>query len=303
MQKPKIFYNEDSMKINPGLAVNAIEEVFLKFEQDEFLSPPRHYFKNDNGAIAFTIGGNKNEGVLGFRVYDTFNTDINHEQFVTVYDSVSGKLKGLVFGDYIGALRTGAIGGVAIKYLSNPDSETLGLIGTGLQAKTQLLAACAVRNIKKIKVFSRSEENRINFVNEMSKRVGIEIEAVSSSEEAVKKLDIVIAATTSGKPVFDAEWLSKGSHVTSVGPKFLERHELDPKVAANSNEIYTDSIKQLKGYPAPHFLSETKYYDEIKPLSPLISGKSAYRWSPDSISLFLSVGLSGTEPTIANLLF
>ena len=303
MTTPKIFNNEDVLKISMAKAIAAIENVFFDLDSGAFLSPPRHYFKNDNGSIAFTIGGNKDAGVLGFRVYDTFKSDIDHQQFVTVFDAQSGALKGLVFGEQLGALRTGAIGGVAIKYLSRVESSCVGLIGTGLQARSQLAAACAVRDITKIRVFGRNEERRKTFADEMSEKLGLNVEPVSTNKEAVIDADIVITATTSGSPVFDPDWVRPGTHITTVGPKFIGRNEIDATVADKSNWIFTDSIQQLKSYSTPHFLSKTSHYESIKSLGDLINKKGSFDRKNEDITLFLSVGLSGTEPIIANLLF
>jgi alanine dehydrogenase len=291
--------NEVREKLSMKDAVEAIENVLDSISKEKFLSPPRHYVKNNNGSLAFTIGGDLDEGVIGFRVYDTFPTEVKHEQFVTVFDARTGRLKGIVTGDYIGAARTGAIGGVAVKYLSNPDSETLGVVGAGKQAETQIYSAVAVRPIKVIKIFSRDPKNLSAFVDRISKKLAnTKITAMQSPEEAVYGCDIVVTATTSSTPVIESSWLKPGCHINSVGPKFKERNEIDVEIALNSQHIYSDSVAQLKNYPDKHFLFGTDAYDNIRELytGPLVGRRRVDR------TLFLSVGLSGTEPSIANLL-
>lgn len=291
--------NEVRKNLSMKDAIETIEGILRSVSKNQFLSPPRHYFKNKNGSLAFTIGGDLGEGVIGFRVYDTFPTKIKHEQFVTVFDAKNGRLKGVVTGDYIGAARTGAIGGVAIKYLSNPDSQTLGVIGSGKQAETQIYAAVAVRPIRFIKVFSRNSSNLETFISDISKMLpGIKIMAAESAREAVDNCDIVVTATTSSTPVIESSWLKLGCHVNSVGPKFKNRNELDIETALGSQYIYSDSVAQLKNYPSEHFLSGTPAYDNIREL---YTGPLAGRKTEDR-TLFLSVGLSGTEPAIANIL-
>lgn len=299
---------EDEVKagIDWAKAVAAIEQVLGKVAAGDFISPPRHYVTNDNGGIAFTIGGDKTAGVLGFRVYDTFPTDIDHEQFTTVFDAKSGALKGIVLGAYLGAVRTGAIGGAAIHTLSRPDSRTIGIVGSGLQARTQLLSALAVRDIAEIKVYSRNSANCeafiIDIMSDPSLPAGFEgkIEIAASAEAAVAGADIVILATRSGEPVIDADWLSAGCHVNSVGPKFRGRHELPRAIADRAALLVSDAPQQLRAYATPHFLADHPAFDAIADLAPLAADRP--KRAADDITVFLSTGLAGTEPAIANLL-
>ncbi|TFH58192.1 hypothetical protein E4J71_25650 [Peribacillus frigoritolerans] len=93
------------------------------------MSPPRFQLETENGYLVFTAGAaTKNEKVIGFRVYDTYSNDHSgHEQLVSVFDSVTGVFKGVIIGNLLSALRTGAIGGVAIKAISRSDAEQLAI--------------------------------------------------------------------------------------------------------------------------------------------------------------------------------
>jgi ornithine cyclodeaminase len=301
---PKIFHDSDvDKKLNMRAAIVALEEVFLRVSSGRFLNPPRHVVKNKNGALVFTVGGDQFNGIIGFRVYDTFPSQRNNHQYVSVYDTSTGTLKGLVFGNLVGAIRTGAIGGVAIKYLSKTSSRSLGVIGTGLQAQFQLQAALEVRDIETVHVFSRNKENREQFARDWGKKLRRKIMAVSSAEQAVIDKDIVITATNSSSIVFDPKWLKPGAHVTTVGPKLKDRHELDPIVAESAQHIFTDSIEQLKSYPSEHFLAQSASFNRIQDLSKLVGDSKTPLGDSGDKTLFLSVGLSGTEPIVANLLF
>lgn len=118
-------------------AIAAVKNFMLAYAHGKTLSPPRHHVAFSNyGDLVFTIGGNMDDKPLaGFRVYDTF-AGSGQTQLVAVWAVDSGQLKGLVLGTQLGALRTGAIGGVAIRYLSDPNAQSIGIIGSGLQART-----------------------------------------------------------------------------------------------------------------------------------------------------------------------
>lgn len=299
---------EDEVKegVDWQKAVAAIEQVLGKVAGGQYISPPRHYVGNDNGRIAFTIGGDKDAGVLGFRVYETFDTDIDHQQFTTVFDAKTGALKGIVLGAYIGAVRTGAIGGAAINALSRPDSRSIGIVGSGLQARTQLMSALAVRDIDTVKVYSRNSANCEAFIIDIMSQNSLpdtfegNLEVVPSAEAAVADADIVILATKSGEPVIDADWLSPGCHVNAVGPKFQGRHELPRAIADRAALLVSDAPAQLRAYATPHFLADHSAFDQIADLAALVANEKPERNAED-ITVFLSTGLAGTEPAIANL--
>lgn len=114
-------------------------------------------------------------------------------------------------------MRVGGGAGIGAKYLSREDSEVVGMIGSGGMARTFLDAFCCVRPIKRCHVYSPNPKHRAEFAEEMSDRLGIEVLAVESPHEAVRGADIVSSATDSMTPVYDAQWLEPGQHVTNLG--------------------------------------------------------------------------------------
>jgi len=282
--------------------IDAIEHVFYEKAKGTLVSPPRFQLETEKGNLVFTAGAATGiEKVTGFRVYDTYNNDEQgHQQLVAVFDSETGVFKGIVIGHALGAIRTGAIGGVAIKAMSRPDATQLAVIGSGTQARTQLEAACAARAIKQVKVYSRNDQNRRKFAEEMTEKLGIEVLPVDSPKACVENADIVICATNSRTPVLERDWLKQGVHINTVGPKSIKGSEIPIEIARQSSVIATDSLEQLKAYSTPHFLVDTPYEDHIVQLSDIVTGKMPGRTSDNDMTLFCSVGLSGTEVVIAN---
>ena len=132
---------------------------------------------------------------------------------------------------YIQHMRVGACAGLGAKYLSRPESETLGILGSGGMARTYAEAVCLVRTIKRIKVFSPTPGNRERFADEMSTKLGVEVVPMATPEEVVHGMDIVACATDSLTPVIKADWLEPGMHVMNVrsnevGRDILERADL-----------------------------------------------------------------------------
>lgn len=119
-----------------------------------------------------------------------------------------------------GALQHMRVGGGAAlgaKHLSRADSQTVGMIGSGGMARTFLEGFTCVRDIKRCNVYSPTRTNRDAFAAEMSEKLGIEVVPVASAEEAVKGCDILSTCTDSMKPVYDADWIKPGMHVTNLG--------------------------------------------------------------------------------------
>jgi ornithine cyclodeaminase/alanine dehydrogenase len=110
-------------------------------------------------------------------------------------DHRTGALLAVMEAGYITAVRTGAASGVATKYLCRKDSHTAGILGSGMQAQTQLEAICAIRHIRKVKAFSPTAAHRNAFAQSMAPKLGVEIIAVNNAADAVKGCDVVIAAS------------------------------------------------------------------------------------------------------------
>jgi len=289
-------------------AIERIEQGFREYASGTLIAPPRFTVETENGSLVFTAGGSRGEGhAIGFRVYETYpKTSPNHTQLVAAYDSENGEFKGVALGFRLGVIRTGAIGGVAIKYLSKPDASSLGMIGSGTQARAQLEAASIVRNLTHVKVYSPTEEHRKAFAVKMSEKLNLNVEAVDSSAAVVSDSDIIICSTRSQTPVFEANLLRPGMHVTTMGPNLEGRNEIEYEVADVSQIIATDSLAQVDRfgeYTKPYFLATTEHRQRMCDLSEIVMGKKPGRTSDKDISLFCSVGLAGTEVLLANLAF
>ncbi|MGO4569326.1 ornithine cyclodeaminase family protein [Rhizobium sp. 2YAF20] len=283
------------------VAIDAVEGAFLARAHGKAVSPPRHHVSfPGSGDLVFTVGGILGERPLaGFRVYETFD-GAEHSQIVAVWSADDARLKGIILGERLGAIRTGAIGGVAIRHLSSPEANIVGVLGSGLQARTQLAAAAAVREVTVARVYSRNEINRAVFAREMQLELGIDIRPAESVREAVSDADIVICATSSNRPVVTASDLKFGAHINTVGPKTLQGYELGLDIADAAKIISTDSSEQTRSYASPFFLTGSGNEQRVVELSDIIAGTALGRTSAAETTLFCSVGLAGTEVVVAS---
>ena len=114
-----------------------------------------------------------------------------------LFRAESGEMVALIEADYLGQMRTGAASGVATRVMAREDARIAAIIGTGLQARTQLEAVALARKLEHVRAFGRDRERRESFAKEMSERARRAVEPASSAEEAVRGADIVITLTTS----------------------------------------------------------------------------------------------------------
>ena len=289
--------------------VAVVERCLLAKAEGRLVAPPRHSVAFETGQLVFTIGGiaaaeGASEGIAGFRVYETFRgSGSARAQLVAVWESGSGNLLGLVVGDALGVLRTGAIGGVAIDRMARRDVRTCAIVGSGKQAESQLIAAVTVRpGLETIRVYSRNARNREDFAERMSERIGKGIQPVAAARDAVVGADLILCATDSGSPVIETEWLARGAHVTTLGPKLVDHHELPRAIGDMADLAATDSPAQFHAYAKPHVLEGTPAGGHILDLADIVAGRAAGRRSPTDITLFCSVVLAGTEVAVADAL-
>ena len=164
-------------------------------------------------------------GVVGWKAYTT--TAAGPQFHVAIYRAEDGVMTALIEANYLGQLRTGAASGVATEYMARHDAHVVGILGAGLQARTQLKAVCAVRDIQTVEVYCRDEERRRKFAEEMSEWCNTRVVPVHAPDEAAAEKDIVICASSGRTPLFDGRVLDEGTHLNVVGSNFLNKAEID----------------------------------------------------------------------------
>ena len=213
-----------------------------------------------------------------------------HGDSIAVLYDCSGELLS-VMGYPFGTLRTGATIGVAVKQMAREDSEHVGIIGTGRNALSLLIAVQTVRPMKDVRVYSRNEQNRQQFSKEASEALGLPVQPMSEPRDVFIGSDIVLTATNSREPVFDADWIEPGTHVSSMGPIT----ELSPQAFGKADRIAVGTIGQERtNYydpRGPHVLDDAvaagliAWHDVVQ-LGDLISEKVKWDLGADDTTLF-----------------
>jgi ornithine cyclodeaminase/alanine dehydrogenase-like protein (mu-crystallin family) len=222
--------------------LETIETMQRHYGLGEAYSLPRRKIIGSGGMLAVMGGGLFYDGVLGVKTYTVVKGAYSFQ--VSLYDADTGSLLCYTQANRLGQLRTGATTGVAVKHLSNAGASTVGIIGTGGQAPTQLEAVCKVRGIKTVKAFSRNQANREAFAKSMAASLGVEVSAAASNREAVEDSDVVICIAATMDPVLEGGWLKPGATVIGAGPTTWRAREVDDETLSRADKVFVDSIEQ-----------------------------------------------------------
>ena len=205
--------------------LEAIESMQHQYGDGQAHNMTRRKIIAEGGMLSVMGGGLFHQGLLGVKTYTVVKGAYSFQ--VSLYDANTGELLLYTQANRLGQLRTGATTGVAVKYLANPGDATVGIIGTGGQAATQLEAVSKVRGINKIKAFSRTQDRREEFARRITDTMGVEVSAAASNEDAVRDCDIVLCIAANMEPVVEGTWLKDGSTVIGAGPTTWRAREVD----------------------------------------------------------------------------
>jgi ornithine cyclodeaminase/alanine dehydrogenase-like protein (mu-crystallin family) len=239
-------------------------------------------------------------GVFGFKAYSAFPGGVRFS--VNLYSSEDGQLLALIEADWLGQMRTGAASGVATRLLARPDASVAGLIGTGGQARTQLLALAAARPLERALVFGRDAARRQAFCDEMTALAGIPVVPAESARAAVEQAHIVVTATTAREPVLSGAWLLPGTHVNAMGSNWHNRREVDDDAVERSAVVAVDALDQARIEAGDLLLpSAAGRFDFARAveLGAIAARTVAGRASREEVTLFKSLGIALEDVAVA----
>lgn len=299
---PVLLLTEDDVRrvLTMEMALEAVEDGLRKLALDEAVNVPRARCQTDHAMLHVLSASARSLGVMGYKAYSTSRGGANFH--VALYDGQSGALLALIQADYLGQMRTGAASGVATEYMARPDANEVGLFGSGKQARTQLMAVCAVRKVRHVSVYSRDAERRSRFAADMSELCRTEVVPVPRPELAAEDKDIVITATTSREPVLNGHWLAEGTHLNVIGSNFLTKAEIDAVAVRRCDSIVVDSKDQARleaGDLVAALEDGSIHWSDIHELGQVIIGRYTGRAHPEDVTLFKSVGIAIEDVAVA----
>ncbi len=303
--RPAIYLTEEEVcsLVTVKDAIATLEGLFATWGDPSTINLPRQRARAGAGMFNLMGAAWGAKQLFGLKSY--FGGGNGARYHVLLYSAADGKLQAMIESDALGQMRTGAASGLATRLLANPDATTLGVIGAGRQAFTQVAAVCAVRTIKSVRVFSRTAEHRDAFARKVERELHVPAQAASSGEVAVAEADIVITITKSAEPVLRANWLKSGVHINAAGANSATRREVDAETIMRATVRATDQIEQARLEAAEYrdlvATGRLKWQDFVE-LGDLVIGKANGRNGPADITLFKSLGIALEDVAFADLI-
>ena len=284
-------------------ALEAVESVLRQHAEGRASNHARRRVSLPGSGLNVMFAGAPEFGALGLKAYTIARSGARF--YTMLFDAEGGELLAILQSDRLGQLRTGAATGVATKYLARADAKTMGLYGAGWQAESQLEAVAAVRDLERVVVHSRSEENRKAFAEKMGERIGMEIETTHAPDEPAAQ-DIVVTVTSSHEPVLYGEWLRPGTHVNAAGSNSLLKSEIDRDVVRRASFVSVDSREEIgleAGDLMPSLETGAILPEAVYEIGQVIAGHMKGRHGPEDITLFASQGLAIEDMAVARIVY
>ncbi len=286
-------------------AFEAVEKVFAAMAAGDASNFPvvREALGHEDALYGFKGGFDRAGGVLGLKAggYWPHNLErrslINHQSTVFLFDPDSGRVKAMVGGNLLTALRTAAASSVSIKHLVRKDAEVLGMIGAGHQAGFQLRAALETHRFKKVIGWNMHPEMLPN-LSRVAEEMGVPFEPVELT--GMREADAIITITSSFAPTLMADHVSPGTHLACMGTDTKGKQEVDAAILSGAT-VFTDEVAQSVSIgEAQHAIGSGALAEaDITEIGSVINGAHPGRSSDDEITLFDGTGVGLQDLAVA----
>ena len=225
---------------------------------------------------------------------------------VVLFDGSNGALLALMDAGYLTAMRTGASGGVAARYLARENARTLTIFGSGVQAPYQVEAALCERNIERVFVVSRTPANADALAVKLKETFGVSAQATVDVKMAVETADILVTATSAYEPLFEAALLRPGVHISGIGSHLPYASEVDAGTVQRAKVVVDQMSACLAEAGDLIRPIENGAYDASQihaEIGAIIAGAKPGREADDEITFFKSVGLAAQDVAVARVVY
>ena len=284
--------------LSPADAVEVVEGCFARIARGAVENKPRYRLGLDAGRLNVMAASDLELGCAGVKTYAGF---AEGARFVfALFAADRPELLALMEADRLGQLRTGAASAVAARHLAKPDARTLGVIGTGWQAESQLACLRAVLPaLERVVVYSRTAERLEEFCRRFDGEPG------EYNREAAEQ-DVVVTITSSRDPVLRGEWLQPGALVCAAGANRVEARELDNAVLERATFVCCDSLEQAR-LEAGDLVEPVERgvldWLEVHELAEVVGGETLGRQHEDDIVVFKSLGIAAEDVAAAAFVY
>ncbi|MFC4548564.1 ornithine cyclodeaminase family protein [Paenactinomyces guangxiensis] len=291
--------------------ISAVEEAYSLFSMNKVKLAPvvSIEVENHHGEMDIKSGYDQSSEIIGVKLAVGYWN--NPEKYglpsglatIVLLDGRNGIPLAIMDGGLITDLRTGAAGAVSAKYLARTNSKKVAVLGTGTQARMQILALSCIFDIGEIRIWGRNKEKVQDYIVEMKEKVKTKLIPSDTPKECVQGADIIITTTPSKSPLIEKSWIDKGSHLICIGTDMPGKQEIDPEIFSGAT-IVVDSLSQCRERGEIQHALQTGLITEqdiYAEMGDIILGKKPWRNSSEEITIFDSTGLSIQDVSVAKM--
>jgi ornithine cyclodeaminase/alanine dehydrogenase len=291
----------------PEEIIEAMREALLEQSKGLVQVPPRTTVDSSSGfgwlrTMPAILNGSK---VMGFKaMHSTPGVGVGY--FVDLYDLPSGELLAMMDADWLTAQRTAATAAIGVDVLALKTIRTVGVLGSGEQARSMLIAASKVRHLAQINVFSPTPAHRQAFAEAIVREQGLNIKPVERPEQAVAGCDLLLSVFRAGKePAVSTDWITPGMHICAASSVRPVARELENDIWRKATVVAVDDRAHAfeSGDGRSAIASRAFDPERAVELWELVSGKQRGRTTDSDITLFKSVGTALQDLAIANAIY
>ncbi len=295
-------------------ALGAVEQAFTWLAEDKVNMPPIMHVEvaDHHGDVdiksAYVSGLDQFAVKLASGYFENVKRGLpSSSAMMVLFHADTGFCAAVLLDNgYLTDLRTGLAGAVAAKHLAPQNVATVGVVGTGAQARYQIRSLKLVRSFQRLLVFGRDAARRSAYVEEMRAELGADVSEVDSLEALTRESDLLVTTTPSRQPLIRAEWLRPGVHITAMGSDLAGKQELAPEVLTRADLLVCDrrsqcaAMGELQHAIAAGVINEDA---DILELGTITSGRHPGRSSPDQITVCDLTGTGVQDTAIAALAY
>ncbi len=283
-------------------ALKVVEDAFREKGLGNVQMPPKTYlfFDEHGGDLRVMPAFIPRLGAAGVKVVNSHPGNRRYGlpaviATLIMVDPRNGRPTAIIGANSLTSIRTGAAGGLAVKYLARPESRVAGMIGAGVQARTQLQALLKVLGgLERVKVYDVDRNKAAELAKDFSVRTECRIEVVESPERAARESDVLVTTTPSRSPIVRRAWLEPGTHINAIGADAPGKQELEIQVLLDGKVVPDDWPQAAHSGEMNVAVSQGKFTRSMirGELGDIVCGKIAGRKSADEITIFDSTGLA-----------
>jgi alanine dehydrogenase len=293
--------------LSPVEVIEALREALLEQSKGLVQVPPRTTVESSAGfgwlrTMPAILNGSK---VMGFKaMHSTPSVGVGY--FVDLYDLPTGELLAMMDADWLTAQRTAATAAIGVDTLASKTIRTVGVLGSGEQARSMLIAASKVRHLPQVNIFSPTPAHRQAFAETIGLEQGLNVKPVESPQQAVVGCDLLLSVFRAGKePFVSADWITPGMHICAASSVRPTARELEDDIWRKAAVVAVDDRAHAfeSGDGRSAIASRSFDAERAVELWELVSGQQHGRSTDADITLFKSVGTALQDIAIAKAIY